>query len=175
MTETGKVHSAGMHVHRGEGCECLAADLARAEAILAELSPVDPGDLIPLLQRLQEAYGYLPKEVLAEVSERTGIPLSRMYGVITFYTQFSTEPRGRHTIRCCTGTACHVRGAKDVAEAILHEIDVEAGGTTSDGRFTFENVACLGTCFLAPVVMVDEEYFGQLTPAKARAIVKNYA
>lgn len=175
MTEVGKGHAGEPHVHRGEGCACLAVDLAKAEAILAELSPVDSGDLIPLLQRLQEAYGYLPSDVLAEVSERTGIPLSRMYGVITFYTQFSTTPRGRHTIRCCTGTACHVRGAKDVTEAILHEIDVEVGGTTSDGRFTFEHVACLGTCFLAPVVMVDDEYYGQLTPAKARAIVKNYS
>jgi len=175
MTEVSKGHAGEPHVHRGEGCECLVADLAKAEAILAEMTPVDSGDLIPLLQRLQDAYGYLPAEVLAEVSERTGIPLSRMYGVITFYTQFSTTPRGRHTIRCCTGTACHVRGAKGVAEALLHEIDVEAGGTTADGRFTFENVACLGTCFLAPVIMVDDEYFGQLTPPKARAIVKNYS
>lgn len=175
MTEVNHGHAEAPHVHRGEGCECLAADLAKAERILADLAPVDPGDLIPLLQRLQDAYGYLPKDVLAEVSDRSGIPLSRMYGVITFYTQFSTTPRGRHTIRCCTGTACHVRGAKGVAEAILHEIDVEVGGTTADGRFTFENVACLGTCFLAPVVMIDDEYYGQLTPAKARAAVKNYA
>lgn len=174
MTEANKDHGEHAHEHRGAGCACLAADLAKAEQILAELSPVDPGDLIPLLQRLQDAYGYLPKEVLAEVSERTNIPLSRMYGVITFYTQFSTTPRGRHTIRCCSGTACHVRGAKGVAEAILQELGIEAGGTTEDGRFTFENVACLGTCFLAPAVMVDDEYFGQLTPAKARDAIKNY-
>nr|WP_320130948.1 NADH-quinone oxidoreductase subunit NuoE [uncultured Holophaga sp.] len=175
MTGIDKGHAGEPHVHRGEGCECLASELAKAEVILADMAPVQEGDLIPLLQRLQDAYGYLPKEILAEVSERTCIPLSRMYGVITFYTQFSTTPRGRHTIRCCTGTACHVRGAKGVAEAMLHEIDVEVGGTTTDGRFTFENVACLGTCFLAPVVMVDDEYYGQLTPAKARALVKNYA
>jgi NADH-quinone oxidoreductase subunit E len=97
-----------------------------------------------------------------------------MYGVITFYAQFTTTPRGKHTIRCCSGTACHVRGCKAVAEAILHELDVEEGGTTSDRLFTFESVACLGTCFLAPVMMVDNEYFGLLTPAKARGILRKF-
>ena len=150
-------------------------DKALAEQILAGAGRIAPEDLIPLLQRLQVAYGYLPPEVLMEVSERTGIPTSRMYGVITFYAQFSITPRGRHTVRCCRGTACHVRGSKEVAEAILHELDVEEGGTTADRRFTFESVACLGTCFLAPVMMIDNEYFGLLTPAKARAILKKFA
>lgn len=152
-----------------------AVDMSLAEEILGQMGTVDSGDLIPLLQKLQDAYGYLPAEVLTEVSERTKIPVSRMYGVITFYAQFSITPRGRHTIRCCTGTACHVRGSKELVEAVLHEIGVEDSGTTTDGRFTFEAVACLGTCFLAPVMMVDDEYFGSLTPAKARSILKNYA
>lgn len=150
----------------------VAVDLAPAERVLERFQTVQASDLIPLLQGLQEAYGYLPPPVLIEISERTGIPTSRMYGVITFYAQFSTTPRGKHTVRCCCGTACHVRGCKSVAEAILHELDIEEGGTTTDGLFTFEGVACLGTCFLAPVMMVDNEYFGMLTPAKARATLR---
>jgi NADH:ubiquinone oxidoreductase subunit E len=149
-------------------------DLAPAERILKKWGPVTGSDLIPLLQSLQDAYGYLPPDVLLDVSERTGIPTSRMYGVITFYAQFSITPRGKHTVRCCSGTACHVKGCKAVAEAILHELDVEEGGTTADRLFTFESVACLGTCFLAPVMMVDNEYFGLLTPAKARATLRKF-
>ena len=152
-----------------------AVDLAPAERILQEAGSVAPGDLIPLLQKLQDAYGYLPPDVLKEVSERIGIPTSRMYGVITFYAQFSLAPRGRHTIRCCCGTACHVRGCNEVAEAILRDLGVEVGGTTTDQRFTVENVACLGTCFLAPVMMVDNEYFGLLTPMKAREILATFS
>lgn len=152
----------------------VAVDMAPAERILRETAPVREGDLIPLLQRLQGAYGYLPPEVLTEVSERTGIATSRMYGVITFYAQFSITPRGRHTVRCCCGTACHVRGCKEVADAILRDLGVEEGGTTSDLRFTVESVACLGTCFLAPVMMVDDQYFGLLTPVKARDILKTF-
>lgn len=130
--------------------------------------------LIPLLQRLQDEYGYLPVEILQWVSDRTGIPTSRMHGVITFYSQFYTTPRGRHVIRCCQGTACHVRGGKRVAEAISDELDVEEGETTKDGRFTFEVVQCLGTCFLAPVMMIDNDYFGELTPESVTKILDEY-
>ena len=151
-----------------------AVDMAPAERVLERYGAVKASDLIPLLQSLQEAYGYLPPEVLTEISERIGIPTSRMYGVITFYAQFSITPRGRHTVRCCCGTACHVRGGKEVAEAVLHELDIEAGGTTADRLFTFESVACLGTCFLAPVMMVDNEYFGLLTPEKALSVLKTF-
>jgi NADH-quinone oxidoreductase subunit E len=153
----------------------VSVDMAPAERILERAGRVTAGDLIPLLQNLQDAYGYLPPPVLTEVSERTGLPTSRMYGVITFYAQFSTTPRGRHTIRCCCGTACHVRGCKEVSDAILRDLGVEEGGTTTDMRFTVESVACLGTCFLAPVMMVDDQYFGLLTPAKARDVLKTFA
>ena len=149
-------------------------DMDPAERVIGRFGTVSAADLIPLLQALQDAYGYLPPQVLTQVSERTGIPTSRMYGVITFYAQFSITPRGRHTVRCCCGTACHEKGCKEVAEAILHELDIEEGGTTADRMFTFESVACLGTCFLAPVMMVDTEYFGLLTPAKARAVLRKF-
>lgn len=137
------------------------------DAILDGLEPVGNGDLIPLLQRIQGEYGYLPADLLEHVSERTGIPMSRMYGVITFYAQFSLTPKGQHTVRCCRGTACYVRGAKAVRDAVAGSLGVGEGETTQDHRFSFETVACLGTCFLAPVMMVDEQYYGLLTPEKA--------
>ena len=150
------------------------ADLAPAKRIVAEMSPVSSTDIIPLLQRLQDAYGYLPREVVLAVCEETGLPASRVFGVATFYAQFHLEPRGRHLIRCCRGTACHVRGGKNVIRALERELGVPEGGTTPDRRFTFETVACLGTCFLAPVVMVDADYYGKVAPAGIRKILDNY-
>ena len=149
-------------------------DESVAERILADFGPVQPDDLIPLLQRIQGEFGYLPAELLEDVSKRTGIPTSRMYGVITFYAQFSLVPRGRHTVRCCSGTACHVRGSKSVREAVSSELGIDEGATTEDRKFSLETVACLGTCFLAPVMMVNEQYFGLLTPEKATAVLKTF-
>jgi NADH-quinone oxidoreductase subunit E len=150
-------------------------DEAPAERILANSRPIGPDGLIPLLQQIQDAYGYLPAEILKDVSQETGIPTSRMYGVITFYAQFSLVPRGRSTVRCCSGTACHVRGSRAVREAVAGELGVDEGETTEDRRFSLETVACLGTCFLAPVMMVDDQYFGLLTPAKATSVLKSFA
>jgi NADH-quinone oxidoreductase subunit E len=130
--------------------------------------------LIPLLQEIQEAYNYLPRSVLDLMVRETGIPASRVHGVITFYAQFSTTPRGRHTVRCCQGTACHVKGSERISERIREELEVEDGETTEDMRFTFENVACLGTCFLAPVMMVDDDYYGNLTSDRVPEILKKY-
>lgn len=151
-----------------------APDEARADAILARFESVGSEDLIPILQQIQDEFGYLPEPILTYVSERTGIPTSRMYGVITFYAQFSLVPRGRHTIRSCSGTACHVRGAKLVREAVSTELGIPEGGTTDDRRFTLETVACVGTCFLAPVMMVNEQYFGLLTQDKATSVLKDF-
>ena len=144
------------------------------QRILERLDPVRADDLIPLLQQIQDEYGYLPASVLEEVSERTGIPTSRIYGVITFYAQFSLEPRGRNTVRCCRGTACHVRGSKAVREAVAGALGVGEGETRADHQFSFETVACLGTCFLAPVMMVNERYFGLLTPERAVSALSTY-
>ena len=150
-------------------------DLKPAEKIVKQFPRLTQDKLIPILQQLQDAYGYLPVSVLKWVSKKTGIPSSRMHGVITFYAQFYTEPHGKHTIRCCEGTACHVKGSPRIAERIMDELDVAPGETTKDMKFTFEPVACLGTCFLAPVIMVNNDYYGQLTPDKIPQILKNYS
>ena len=149
-------------------------DMAPALGIVDEMAPVTSSHIIPLLQRIQDAYGYLPRDVILEVAERTGLPASRIYGVATFYAQFHLKPRGRHVIRCCVGTGCHVKGGHEVLEALKRELGVVEGGTTDDLRFTLEAVACLGTCFLAPVIMVDDDYHARLTPSKVKRILKRY-
>ena len=130
--------------------------------------------LIPLLQDIQKEYGYLPRPVLMELSHLSGIAASRIYGVATFYEQFHLEPHGRHTVRCCRGTACHVRRSREIIRSVKRELGVDEGRTTEDMRFTFETVACLGTCFLAPVVMVNNDYYGKLTPDKIKSILERY-
>ena len=163
-----------------------------ATSVQCDLSPVDgivellgreraeasgrvgPEYLITLLQQIQEAYGYLPTPALVHLSKCTGIPASQIYGVATFYSQFRLTQCGRHTVRCCRGTACHVRGGKDVADTLARELNVEEGGTTEDMRFTLESVACLGTCFLAPVIMVDKDYYGSMTPGRIREVLDRY-
>ena len=132
------------------------------------------GVLIPLLQQVQSEIGYLPKEVTQRIAERSGVPAARVYGVASFYSQFRLEPVGEHIIRVCQGTACHVQGAVAITEAVCDELGVEEGGTTADGKFTVEPVACLGCCSLAPVIMVDEDTYGRLTTDEARKIVRNY-
>lgn len=130
-------------------------------------------DLIPILQAVQEAYGYLPLQVLGWVSERTGIPTSRMYGVITFYSQFSTEPHGKHTVRCCRGTSCHVGGGKRIIDVVKSILGIDDGETTQDMLFSFETVACLGTCAISPVMVVDNVYYGKMTPQRAEQVLQH--
>ena len=142
--------------------------------ILESFEQVEPGDLIPVLQLVQKEYGYLPKDVIFEISRQTSIPISRIFGVATFYEQFYLEPRGRHTIKCCRGTACHVRGSQSLINSIKQLLDIDEGQTTKDMKFTFETVACLGTCFLAPVIMVDNDYFGSLEPKHIENILNKY-
>ena len=151
-----------------------STDMGAALRIIEELSPVTSGDIIPLLQQIQDAYGYLPREVVLEACNRTGLPASRVFGVATFYSQFHLKPRARHLVRCCRGTACHVKGAKQVAQSLQRELGVKEGGTTEDLRFTFETVTCVGTCFLAPVVMVGEDHHGDMTADRAKKILEQY-
>ena len=141
----------------------MTYDFAPLRRILDEYGG-QKGAVIPILQRAQEAYGYLPKELLAEISKRTGIPLTRLIGVATFYAQFRLSKRGKHLIRVCDGTACHVRGATKCIEATEQSLGVPAGGTSADFEYTMEIVYCLGSCGLAPVAVVDDRVLGRLTP-----------
>ena len=130
--------------------------------------------LIPLLQALQEELGWLSREALEEAARHLRVPLSRVYGVATFYAQFYLEPRGRHTIRVCRGTACFVKGADQIIKAVVKASGAAPGRTSDDGLFSLEIVACLGTCFLAPVMMVDGNYYGRLDAQKAAEIIRMY-
>lgn len=149
-------------------------DLSRLDNLLEEHQGED-GALIPVLQETQKIYGYLPEEVLRCISQKLKVPLSKIYGVVTFYAQFYLDPRGRHVIKSCQGTACHVRGAKGVLESLIRELKVKPGETTADLNFSLETVACVGTCFLAPVIMIDKDYYGKLTPKRAADTLKKYS
>lgn len=134
----------------------------------------EPGMLIPLLQAAQDSYGYVPPLAIEQISEVTGIPTAEIYGVITFYKQFRLKPLGRHIIRLCKGTACHVVGAETIGQVLADELRVAPDETTDDGLFTYLVVACLGCCSLAPAMMIDDQTFGRLTPQKIRKLVKQY-
>lgn len=143
----------------------------RIDEILDE-HPKKPGSLIPLLQSSQEEFGYLPRAVVREIADYLDMTETQVYGVATFYSQFRFEPLGDHVIRTCHGTACHVKGAEGITEAIEQELGIETGETTEDGKFTLERVACLGCCSLAPVIMIDDEVYGNLTREKAKNVLK---
>lgn len=149
-------------------------DIAFLGEILSAFGQVGSNDLIPILQKIQDSFGYLPRMVLMDLSKRTAIPASRIYGVATFYEQFHLEPHGRHIVRCCRGTACHVRGGQNMIETLRQTLGIDEGQTTGDMRFTFETVACLGTCFLAPVIMVNDDYYGNITPNRVKDILGKY-
>lgn len=151
-----------------------SSDMALLDGILTSFQIANDGDLIPILQQIQKEYGYLPPDVLLEVSKKTGIPAGRIYGVVTFYEQFHLEPHGHHTIKCCRGTACHVKGGHNMIRTIAKTLDIDEGQTTEDMRFTFETVACLGTCFLAPAMMVNNDYYGHLNASKVKSILERY-
>ncbi len=133
-----------------------------------------PGPLIPVLQKAQEIFGYLPLEVMKQIAESLRIPPVRVFGVATFYAQFSFKPRGKHTILSCQGTACHVRGGAKVLDEMSRELGVKEGDTTEDRRFTLEKVYCIGCCSLAPAMIIDETAFGKLTPDKTKEILTRY-
>lgn len=134
----------------------------------------DEGMLVSILQDIQAEYNYLPEKVLVEVSRALDTPLSQVYSVATFFKAFSLEPRGRHLINVCLGTACHVRGAVKVLEAIERELAIKAGRTTKDLKFTLETVNCVGACALGPIVIIDGGYHGQMKTDKVKALLKSY-
>jgi NADH-quinone oxidoreductase subunit E len=133
-----------------------------------------PDDLIPMLQESQRVLGYLPRWALLEVSHLTGLRPAKVFGVATFYAQFRLSPIGKHIIRVCRGTACHVRGSNRILKEIQSRLQVAPGETTKDRLFTLETVACFGSCALAPVMVVDETVYGRMNPSKAVAILDQY-
>ena len=133
------------------------------------------GATIPVLQRTQAEEGYLSEETLAEVADFLGISTNEIYGVATFYAQFRFEKPGDHSVRCCQGTACYVQGGRKILDAVRDELKLNTGqNTSSDFKFSVEQVACFGSCALAPVMVVDDTVYGRLTPAKAREILAQY-
>jgi NADH-quinone oxidoreductase E subunit len=133
-----------------------------------------PEKLIGVLHLVQEELGHIPTEIQEQVADSLDVPVAQVYGVVTFYHFFRTQPVGAHTIRLCLGTACHVRGAEDVLDTLESELGIGIGETTTDGLFTLEAIRCLGTCALAPVMMIDDEVHGRLTPQSVRDIIKTY-
>lgn len=132
-----------------------------------------PGSLITILQKAQDLYGYLPTDLIAYIAYRTGLKPAKVLGVVTFYTQFRTQPVGKNLIMLCQGTACHVNGSAAIETAVLEEIGVAEGEITEDGLFTLNNVACLGCCSLSPVMMIGDETYGNLTPDSARKVIRD--
>jgi len=157
------------------GCEpASAAELSkRLDETLAEYRG-RPGALIPVLQIAQGIYGYLPEDVLKKIALAMGKSYSEVAGVVGFYAFFSTQPRGKHVIRVCLGTACYVRSGKQVLEAMRKELGIEVGETTKDGTFSLEVARCFGACGLAPAVCIDEEVYKRVRPARIREMLAKY-
>jgi NADH:ubiquinone oxidoreductase subunit E len=130
--------------------------------------------LIPLLQDIQDTFSFIPPEFIESIAEAMNLFPSQVQGVITFYAGFSLEPKGKYVIRVCRGTACHVKGGRSILNAMKRELDLEELETSPDMQFTLETVACLGTCFLAPAIMVNKTYFGRLSPPKVKTILDQY-
>ena len=141
----------------------VSFDLQPLEPILEEFKGRKDA-VIPILQRAQDVYGYLPREIIYYISKRTRIPVSRLFGVATFYAQFRLTRRGRHLIRLCDGTACHVRGAKKALDSLEKAMSLKPGQTSADFKYTLDIVYCLGSCGLAPVALVDDKVVGRLLP-----------
>ncbi len=135
----------------------------------------DKSALIDILHDTQAAIGYLPEEALEEINKGLDIPLSRVYSVVTFFKAFSLTPRGRHLINVCMGTACHVRGSDKVLAEIEKELGIKNGENTADLKFTLETVNCVGACALGPMVIIGEDYHGEMTPEKVGEVLKNYS
>lgn len=157
-------------------CDCghkEQAMLGRIRELAAEYKGRE-GSLIQVLHIAQGLYGYLPLEVQMVIAEELDIPLSQVSGVVTFYSFFSTQPRGEHTIRVCLGTACYVRGGKKIVEQLKKLLNVEIGDTTADRKFTFEVARCIGACGLAPAMSIDDQVYKQVNPDKLEQILARY-
>ena len=146
---------------------------SQLRAVISEYQGTQ-GCMMPVLQKAQDIYGYLPIEVQKIIAEGLGVSLEEVYQVVTFYAQFALNPTGKHRVAVCLGTACYVKGAQGIADEISKQLGVSAGGTTPDGVFTFEATRCLGCCGLAPVMTVDEDVYGRLVPGDVKGILDKY-
>ncbi len=149
----------------------LLEDEEKLKSILSKYEG-KKGSLISILQDIQDHYNYLPLDALNYISKETGIKPAKIHGVATFYTQFRLKPIGKNLIMLCQGTACHVNGSKSIEESITEELKIKDGETTEDNLFTLINVACLGCCSLSPVMMINDETYGKLTPEKTKSIIR---
>ncbi|MBI4712637.1 MAG: NADH-quinone oxidoreductase subunit NuoE [Planctomycetes bacterium] len=149
-------------------------DIRKIDQIIKRFPPHESNLLIPILQSVQEEFGYIPPESVKLISRHSKVSRNKIYGVLTFYAQFATTPRGKYVVRPCRGTACHVRGSASVIRYLKSKLKVEDGYTTTDNKFTLETVACLGACFLAPTMMVNHDYYGNLNDKKVEEILKTY-
>ena len=149
-------------------------DLALAEEVIQKYKDI-PGNLMPVLQGVQDVYGFVPRVAVDYIAERLNVYPSQIYGVLTFYAQFHLKPRGKFIIRVCMGTACHVLGAERIRETFYERIGIGHAETSPDRRFTFELVACLGSCGMAPLAMVNDETYGKMTVQKVDEIIKEYS
>ncbi len=152
-------------------CCCKKSDLSLIKPVLDEYGDTE-GSLITVLQHAQDIYGYLPTDVLYCIAESIGVSPAKVMGVATFYSQFRLKPVGKYLIMLCQGTACHVNGSQRIEAAITQELGISDGETTDDGLFTLKNVACLGCCSLSPVMMINGETYGSLTPSKTVEILR---
>lgn len=143
------------------------------EAFIAENKDIQ-GPLMPIMQKAQELFGYLSLETMTIIADALDIPVSEVYGVATFYAQFSLQPKGEYIISVCTGTACYVKGAQAVLDEVIKLLGVEPGQTTPDGKFTIQDTRCLGCCGLAPVMTVNQDVYGRLTPDEVKGILEKY-
>jgi NADP-reducing hydrogenase subunit HndA len=156
------------------GCKDVKDDRKEKLDEIIKKYKTKKGGLIPTLHEAQELYGYLPSEVLKDISEGLNVPLAEIYGVATFYSRFSLEPKGKYKIQVCLGTACYVKGSDKVLEKLKETLGIEVGKCTEDGKFSLDATRCIGACGLAPVMVVNEDVYGKVTPDMVDGILKKY-
>ena len=159
-----------------KGFHCDEQDRPKYEELLAFMKTKEPKEdsLIMILHHCQDLFGYIPRDAMSLAAAYLKLPLSKVYGVVTFYSYFSEVPKGKYSISVCLGTACYVKGGKQVLDALKDELQIDDGETTEDRLFTIVETRCLGDCANAPIVMVNDEVFGQMTPDKIRKLVRKY-
>lgn len=151
-----------------------AEQLEKLTAVISEMKDTD-GALMPILQKAQEIYGYLPLEVQKIIADQTDTPIEKIYGVATFYSQFSLYPKGKYQISVCLGTACYVKGAGDIYDELKKQLNIDGGECTPDGKFSLDACRCIGACGLAPVMTVGEDVYGKLTTKEIKGILEKYS